>query len=218
MQIIPAILSKTLEEIEINLSRIKNVAEVVQIDICDGEFGAEKTWLPNGKDTLPVGFSYEFDVMVKDWKIYVAQCLLLKATSIVVHFDSFSDDDIKFLIEMIGRYDVALGISVSNDKDLSEHILLVRRVQKLYKNVFIQVMGIRNIGKQGEPFDDTAPARIALLKHQFDGIRIQVDGGVKLETIKILTDAGAESLVAGSAVFGEDDAQAAYNNLVALVS
>ena len=110
MQIIPAVLSKTFEDVLDNLTLAKGLSDVVQIDICDGEFGAEKTWIPNGKDVLPPFFSYEFDIMLNTWKVPTAQCLLLQAKSIVMHVDNFTDDDIDMLVAMVKPYNVLLGI------------------------------------------------------------------------------------------------------------
>lgn len=216
MQVIPAILSKSLEDITNTLDRVKGVTSLVQIDICDGIFGAEKTWMPNSKDVLPETFSYQFDVMVKDWRVPIAQCLLLKPISIIVHVDAFTDEDLEHLVKMIMPYDISLGISVSNDKDIHTHFEMVHKVRKMYKNIFIQVMGIKHIGQQGQPFDSKAPARIVFLKHEFKDLSIQVDGGVSKETIKLLSDAGASGVVAGSAIFGSQDVRTAYEELLAL--
>lgn len=213
MEIIPAVLSKTFEEVVNNLSHVQGISDTVQIDICDGIFGAEETWIPNGKDVLPFTFSYEFDIMLQNWKIPTAQCLLLKAKSIVLHVDNFTDDDIDMLIAMVKPYDVRLGISVSNNKELEFHIEMIRKILKKYENIFIQVMGIRNVGQQGQPFDTVAPSRIAFLKHMFPGILIQVDGGVKIETIKLLKDSGVDSVVVGSYLVGALNVQLAFKTL-----
>jgi ribulose-phosphate 3-epimerase len=45
---------------------------------------------------------------------------------------------------------------------------------------------------------------------------IEIDGGVNLETGKLLADAGADALVAGSAIFGAPDPEAVINGLKAL--
>jgi ribulose-phosphate 3-epimerase len=218
MKIIPAILPHTFEDLKTNLQRIKGVSNTVQIDLCDGIVGADVTWLPNGRDSLPTEFSYEFDIMLKNWKIPVAQCLLLKATSIVAHVDTFSEEDIRLLIEMVRPYGVALGISVTNDNDIHVHSEKINFVKKYYDNVFIQVMGIRHVGQQGQPFDDTVLARTALLKQEFPNVRIQVDGAVKIDTINLLKDVGVDSVVAGSSIFGAPDAGIAYENLKRVVS
>jgi ribulose-phosphate 3-epimerase len=50
-----------------------------------------------------------------------------------------------------------------------------------------------------------------------DEVRVQVDGGVNAETIRDAREAGADLLVAGSAVFWRDDPAAAYLELVSAV-
>jgi ribulose-phosphate 3-epimerase len=47
---------------------------------------------------------------------------------------------------------------------------------------------------------------------------IEVDGGVDASNIRALGEAGAEILVAGNAVFGEGDAEAAARRLIAVCS
>jgi ribulose-phosphate 3-epimerase len=70
-------------------------------------------------------------------------------------------------------------------------------------------------GYSGQAFMPDAPARIAELRSLLpSSMRIQVDGGIKRETARAARDAGAELLVAGSAVFWSDDPAAAYRDLV----
>jgi len=42
-------------------------------------------------------------------------------------------------------------------------------------------------------------------------IRLEIDGGVKVENIREIAEAGADTFVAGSAIFGSDDYQATIN-------
>jgi ribulose-phosphate 3-epimerase len=49
-------------------------------------------------------------------------------------------------------------------------------------------------------------------------VRVQVDGGINAETARAARDAGADLLVAGSAVFWRDDVGAAYRELVEAVA
>ena len=49
-------------------------------------------------------------------------------------------------------------------------------------------------------------------------MRVQVDGGINHETALAARDAGADLLVAGSAIFWNDDPGAAYGELVSLVA
>jgi len=70
-------------------------------------------------------------------------------------------------------------------------------------------------GYSGQAFMPGARERIARLRDLLPpDVRVQVDGGVNGETIRTARDAGADLLVAGSAVFWNDDPGAAYRTLV----
>ena len=73
-------------------------------------------------------------------------------------------------------------------------------------------------GYSGQAFMPDALDRIARLRELLPAdVRIQVDGGVNEETARGARDAGADLLVAGSAIFWKDDPAAAYTALVDLV-
>ncbi|MFA6608738.1 MAG: hypothetical protein WCT07_02405 [Candidatus Paceibacterota bacterium] len=217
MKIIPAILPHSFEEITEKISSIEKFVSEVQIDICDGVFGREKTWLPDGSEMLPSGFLYEFDVMMNDWKTYIPRCVAIGAKSIIAHVDMFSENDITELVGMVSPNSIALGISVSNDKNIDFHADMIRKAKDLYPHTFIQVMGIKKIGEQGQFFDETVPERIKELKQRFGEILIQVDGSIKPETIRLVVDAGASNVVVGSYIFGRNDVAAALETLNAAV-
>lgn len=216
MNIKPAILPHSYDELLEKLSRVEGIAQRVQIDLCDGVFGRERTWLPNGTETLPTSFSYEFDVMLNDWKLYMMHAITIGATSVVAHVDMFTDEDVETLLSIIVPRGVMLGISVSNDKTLDFHAEMIRKIRAVYPNVFIQVMGIANIGEQGQLFDMEASARVLALKQQFGDVAIQVDGGMTLETAPLVMSAGAETIVVGSYIFGGEDAGGAIERLSAV--
>jgi ribulose-phosphate 3-epimerase len=73
-------------------------------------------------------------------------------------------------------------------------------------------------GYSGQELQPDAPARIARLRELLPAhVRVQVDGGLNASTIRLVRDAGADLLVAGSAVFWRDDPSAGYAELVRLV-
>jgi ribulose-phosphate 3-epimerase len=74
-------------------------------------------------------------------------------------------------------------------------------------------------GYSGQAFMPEVLERIARLRDLLPtGVRLQVDGGVNRETSRAAREAGADLLVAGSAVFWNDDPVAAYAELVGLVA
>jgi ribulose-phosphate 3-epimerase len=74
-------------------------------------------------------------------------------------------------------------------------------------------------GYSGQQFMPGSLERIARLRELLPaGVRVQVDGGVNNTTIGPAHEAGADLLVAGSAVYWRDDPAAAYRELAAAVS
>ena len=69
-----------------------------------------------------------------------------------------------------------------------------------------------NPGFGGQSFIESALRKIEQARRLIDAhggdIRLEVDGGVKVDNIRRIADAGADTFVAGSAIFGEDDYRA----------
>lgn len=71
-------------------------------------------------------------------------------------------------------------------------------------------------GRSGQTFLPSALPRIAALRRALpEGVFVQVDGGISPANVRAVREAGAELLVAGSAVFWNADPVRAYRTLVA---
>ena len=72
----------------------------------------------------------------------------------------------------------------------------------------ILVMSV-NPGFGGQSFIDSALRKIEAVRRRIDAsgrdIRLEVDGGIKVDNIRRVADAGADTFVAGSAIFGQPD-------------
>lgn len=203
MVITPAIFADSYEHVISKLFIFEGLTEWVQIDICDGSFGLEKTWLPYRETHLVGGFSYEFDLMVNDWRKYLPRVIALGAKRVVMHIDHMSDDDINEMLEIIRPHFIYLGLSVSNTVDIHAFIEKVKWVEKKYTKLFIQVMGIKRIGAQGQPFDGSILRRISYLREEVRTIDVQVDGSMNPETILKVTKMGARCAIVGSYLFSK---------------
>jgi ribulose-phosphate 3-epimerase len=75
----------------------------------------------------------------------------------------------------------------------------------------ILIMSV-NPGFGGQSFIDTALRKIERVRRLIDNsgrdIRLEVDGGIKVSNIRRVADAGADTFVAGSAIFGQPDYKA----------
>jgi ribulose-phosphate 3-epimerase len=78
----------------------------------------------------------------------------------------------------------------------------------------VLVMSV-NPGFGGQSFIDSALRKVERLRRVIDAsgrdIRLEVDGGIKADNIRRVADAGADTFVAGSAIFGQKDYKAAID-------
>lgn len=137
MQITPAILPENFEQLNHKLFLLEGLTDRVQVDVCDGIFGLEKTWMPYEETSLPVGFEYEFDMMVNDWQKFIPRVIDLGATRVIAHIDNFNDSDISLLISIAAKSSIRLGLSVSNDKKIEWFAQTVNTVLESYGKVFV---------------------------------------------------------------------------------
>ncbi len=80
----------------------------------------------------------------------------------------------------------------------------------------ILIMSV-NPGFGGQGFIDSALRKIEAARKRIDAsgkdIRLEVDGGIKIDNIRRVADAGADTFVAGSAIFGKPDYHQVINDM-----
>ena len=223
MKIIPSVLEKDFNEIEKKLLFLSSMKDknhlsfdIVQIDICDGEFVENKTWIFNPENLIEAEklnsyrkyFDFEFHLMCLHQKKHFEDIKKLNARSAVVHLDFLFDGshDKKYFLDLLLEsensstrivYTAKLDI-MSEKKD--EFIDFLKEMKGYQEKISVQVMGIKNIGKQGQNFDERCVDIIKSLRSNFnkEELYIQIDGSMIPEHISIVKDAGADSVIVGS--------------------
>lgn len=151
----------------------------------------EKKGFPYWQD-----FDFEFDLMVKEPEGVIGDYVKAGASRIVLHVESTEQ-----LSEIIHEWQhaVVLSLAASIETPLSVFSDFAHHVKDF------QLMGIAKIGLQGQPFDEKVLPRVRELKKLYPEHTITVDGGVNLDTVLSLRDAGATRLVVGSALFKSEN-------------
>lgn len=226
VEVIPAVLPKNYEDLKNKLALVRGHAPVVQIDICDGVFIKSQTWPFTGGDFdhhfkaildeqegVPFweDIDFELDLMVADavqnFDIYTK----LGPRRIIFHLEAVGDiNEFKDFVEGIDMYirdAIEIGVAINTTTPVQTIFPIVNSVD------FVQVMGIENIGFQGQDFDPKCLEHIKALKEKFPDLIISVDGSVSLKTKDAIINAGAMRLVAGSAIFNTDDIIGAIESL-----
>ena len=96
------------------------------------------------------------------------------------------------------------------DRDMVE--LVVAAVREVATDLDLLLIMSVNPGFGGQSFIDSALRKIEDVRKRIEAsgkdIRLEVDGGIKTDNIRRVADAGADTFVAGSAIFGKSDYRA----------
>ena len=130
--------------------------------------------------------------------------------SVTVHYEAC--DDPAGVFESARAYGLGVGLAFNPETSPDEAAGKAEGVD------LVLCMSIHP-GYSGQAFMPEALERVRRLRELLPaGVHVQVDGGVGAENVEALRDAGANLLVAGTAIFGADDPAAAYRRLAASVS
>jgi len=213
-EIIPAVLPQSIEDLREKVALVAKLVPVVQIDVCDGDLTPEASWPYNGDnagfekilsedDGLPFWdvVNFEIDLMVRDPEDQVEKWIGAGAQRIVLHYESSTPEILTQLF-----YDLKdRGIETSLAIHVETEAFVIDPLVHLLDEV--QVMGIEEVGFQGEPFAEQVLPKIQEIRAKYPHLNIAVDGGVNLDTAEMILDAGANRLVAGSAIFQNYDVE-----------
>lgn len=211
IEIIPAVMPKSLAEITEKVALVRGLVSCVQIDVMDGIFVPNKSWpFPNfekevapfatEKEGLPFWdeINYEFDLMIKNPEKFVERFIQIGAGRIIIHYESDDREAIWEAVKKARAMNTEIGIAINTitpDDVLDDFFSADMPID------FVQFMGIEKIGYQGQGFDERVIKKIKTLRAKYPDIMISVDGGVSLKTSPRLIKAGANRLVSGSAIF-----------------
>ena len=217
VEIIPALMPRTFEELRVETERFIGLVETVQIDVMDGVFVGNKSWpyseganiiqdLTREGDTIPFweDIDFEADLMIANPEREIANWISLGASRIIVHTESVTDMDF-IIAEVRGSIN---GKQVDGEEERPIEIGLALHINTPLKKIepwiyavdFVQCMGIVKIGYQGQPFDERVISKIEDLRELNPDVTISVDGGVNFESAPQLIEAGATRLVSGSTI------------------
>jgi ribulose-phosphate 3-epimerase len=215
IKISPSILSADFSKLQTALSQCdEGGAHWIHIDVMDNQFVPNLTIGPPVVKSLRSKTNKFMDVhmMVIEPEKLVESFAKAGADLITFHIEA--TDDPQSVIDLIHSTGTQVGISIKPSTPLSD-------IEPFYDQVdLILVMSVEP-GFGGQGYMDGSTERILNIKQKLkeqclqDQVLIEVDGGIKLHNAKEVIDAGADVLVAGSAVFGTEDPaktiQAFYN-------
>lgn len=211
--IAPSILSADFAKLGAEIKDVEaGGAKLIHIDVMDGHFVPNITIGPLIVSAIRPHTSLPLDVhlMIEQPEKYVADFVHAGADIITVHQEATVH--LHRLVHQIKDLGVKAGVALNPATPLStiEHIL---------PDLDMVLLMTVNPGFGGQQFIPAVLRKISKLREMLvnlglSHIDIEVDGGVNKETAKTVIEAGANILVAGSAVYGNANRKQAIADLV----
>jgi len=200
IRITPSILSADRENLATEISKIATVSDLIHLDIMDNEFVPNVTWNFQEAEAIIKSSSVGIDahLMVANVDEIAIDYAIAGAESVTVH--SEATNNISQTLQGIRSHGARAGLAVKPGTDIEDYLEFADLV-----DMFL-IMTVEP-GFGGQKFMSEMMEKVRLTRKAIGSrpIWLQVDGGISLETIAIAREAGADTFVAGSAVFNSPE-------------
>ncbi len=211
-EIAPSILSADFTRLADEIAAVKaGGAKMLHVDVMDGHF------VPNITIGLPVvkslrkatDLTIDTHLMISEPGRYAVEFVKAGANMVSVHVEA--DPHLQRTLVAIREAGAKAGIAINPGTSLDS------LSEALPYADFVLLMSV-NPGFGGQSFIPTMLDKLRRLKEMISSrglsVKIEIDGGVDAKNIADIAGAGAEMIVAGSAVFGGGEPTAAVKQLI----
>lgn len=203
IQLAPSILSADFSRLAEGVGMIeRGGAHLIHVDVMDGHFvpnisfGSTVMKSLNGKTKMP----YDVHLMIEDPDKYLEDFVTDQTEYITVHQEACIH--LNRTVQHIRSLGVKAGVALNPATPLCVLDYILEDVD------MVLIMSV-NPGFGGQKFIGSALYKIRDLskirKDRNLDFKIEIDGGITIDNVKEVTDAGVDIVVAGSSVFGAED-------------
>lgn len=219
IEIIPSLPARTFEELKVKVGAVLGLVSTFQIDVADGVFVPNRSWpmhpedkahftrMVAGEESLPYKDEMDFEVhfMAHEPEKLLPDWMKLGVVRALFHIEARHDFS---ALQSIADGAIELGVVLKIDTPISRIDAYIEHIS------VVQLMGIAEIGVQGQPFDPRVIDRVREVKARYPDVTIEVDGSVNRDTAPLLIAAGATRLAPGSYVLNAEDPKTAVTALI----
>ncbi len=207
IKIAPSLLAADFSNLALEVQKVEKAgADLLHIDVMDGHFVPNITVGPVVVKAIRKITKLPLDVhlMIDHPEKYIHAFAEAGANHITIHAEACFGN-LGEVIEIIHSHAITCGVSLKPATPLS-------RIEDHLKDVDMVLLMTVNPGFGGQAFMPEVLTKIKELRQRFDR-DIEVDGGINKETCREAVRAGANILVAGTAIFGQADVKKAIEDL-----
>jgi ribulose-phosphate 3-epimerase len=200
IRITPSILSADRENIVSEIAKIAKVSDLIHLDIMDNRFVPNQTWdLAQAQEIITASPTpIDAHLMVEDVDRLAIEYAIAGAGSVTIHAEAALD--ISKTLRGIRSHGARAAIAVKPGTPIEDCFEFSDLV-----DMFL-IMTVEP-GFGGQKFMAEMMEKVRLTRKVIGDrpIWLQVAGGISIDTIAIARDAGADTFVAGSAVFNSPE-------------
>ena len=202
--IVPTITTDNPEVFATNLTKFKQFASRIQIDVSDGSFAPTTTVQLAGM-AVPEGITVDLHLMTARPSEHLAHILALKPSLCILHAEV--DDDLSEIFSKLGAAGIKTGIALIKTT-------FPGRVRELIASADHAMIFAGELGRQGGAIDMMQIEKVPLIRAIKPEIEVGWDGGANLSNIRALAHANMDVINVGSAITQAADPAAMYQSLI----
>jgi ribulose-phosphate 3-epimerase len=208
--IVPALLEQDFNALTKRIAAIREIPhlERVQIDVINDTLAQGRTIQPAEIPILPAGINWEMHLMTSDPGNFFSDARRIGCTTVIIQSESCTPEVLARLADELRTIGLvpALGVYPSTS------IASVIPIAEIFEQVTLLSV---EPGKQGQLMDPNAFSRVHALRNALgSAMHIEIDGGITEHNIADAAMAGADLIVAGSAIFQNVAGSPLHNFLV----
>lgn len=195
VKVAPSILAADFEHLEEEVESVVAMgADMIHVDVMDGEFVNNETpglmMLERARKATEI--EIDSHLMVENPERWLDDFLL--SDRISFHIEAVTEETAEAMIEKLHQHEIKVGIAIKPATS-------VETIQPFLEKIdFVLVMTVEP-GWAGQKMIPECLEKVREIRKCNPDIEIEVDGGVNLDTIAAVREAGANSVVAGAAIF-----------------
>ncbi len=208
VEIAPSILSADFSRLTAHISEVAPAIKILHLDVMDGHFVPNISFGPGTIQAIRPHSDLFFDthLMISDPVKYAPE--FVKAGSDLITFHLEAVDDAGAMIRQLRDLDTGVGVSIKPGT-------AVESLEGIIGDVDMVLLMTVEPGFGGQSFIPESIERCQKLKAMLrKDQRLEVDGGISSSTTADIVAAGADTLVAGNAVFAQSDPVAAIQAIL----
>jgi len=213
IRITPSILNADFSQLQAEIAKIASVSDFLHLDVMDNVFVPNFTFDFDSASRIIKQSSLPVDahLMVADVDEIAPAYAEVGCASVTIHAEATKD--IAATLRAIRKIGARSGLALKPASQIEDYADFIDDV-----DMFL-IMTVEP-GFGGQKFMTDMMSKVSRTRAIIGSrpIWLQVDGGISLETIEIAADAGADTFVAGSAVFSAHDPAAMVTSLRELAS